>query len=96
MLTLDRVRSLLVGLVADPVLRPDEVGEFQQLVWNESEPISGASEEQDEILRSLAYDLDFFEPDDRARAEDPSFFGEERARSEIVEALRAIEPAREA
>jgi len=81
-------------LLERAILEPSRLGEiiaqFQHSVWNGAE-ISGAA---DEILCELAYDLDYFEPDIRARAEDPSFFGEERAIAEIqkaLERLRAVE-----
>jgi|KBSMisStaDraftv2_1062788.scaffolds.fasta_scaffold278157_1 hypothetical protein len=40
--------------------------------------------------RGLAYDLDFYEPDPAARAEDASFFAEDRALQEIAGAFRRI------
>ena len=43
-----------------------------------------------EQLRDLAYDLDFFEPDPAARAEDPVYFAEDRAMQEIADALARI------
>jgi hypothetical protein len=44
-----------------------------------------------EILRDLAWDLSYYEPDPRARAEDPSYYGEERLTTEIEEALHKLE-----
>jgi hypothetical protein len=59
----------------------------QQVIWT----TPGDDEHEAwSVLRDLAYDLDFFEPNPRIRAEDPSFFDEDRARSEIREALARV------
>jgi hypothetical protein len=67
---------------------PERVPELQDMVWKEQ--LAGSSAIQ-EILRDLAYDLDFYEPDPHARAEDESYFGDERALAEIQEALEKVE-----
>ena len=73
--------------------RPSELAfgipKIQQEIWR-------ATEEDDpqwEILRDLAYDLDFFQPDERVRSEDKSLYREERALTEIREALAKLEAA---
>jgi hypothetical protein len=38
----------------------------------------------------MAYDLDFFEDDPVARAQDPSFYGHERLEEEITEGFRRL------
>ena len=96
MLNLNSIRQVLTELTADPTLDPGQVRRFQEAVWNQAEHIVGATREQEEIIRNLAYDLDYFEPNERIRSEDRSFYGEERARNEIAQALRAIERGREA
>lgn len=50
--------------------------------------------EEWEILRDLAWDLSFYDSDPRARAEDPSYYGEERLKTEIEEALGKLERLR--
>src|SRR5262245_56142892 len=45
-----------------------------------------------EILRELAYDLQFFEPDGRLRREDPAFFGIGAAIARLNLAVVALEP----
>jgi hypothetical protein len=40
-----------------------------------------------EVLRDLALDLDFYEPNEGSRAEDSSYFGDEQAEREIRAAL---------
>jgi hypothetical protein len=42
------------------------------------------------ILRDVAFDLAFFVADPGWRAEDPSYYGPERARSEIENALERL------
>lgn len=96
MLTLDSLVALLQDMLADHQPQLEKIHKFQDLVWNELRSIEGASAQQEGIIGDLAYDLDFFEPDERVRAESTSYFGEERARNEIADALRRIEQEREA
>lgn len=65
----------------------------QNLVWDH-EALPSDNAEVWEILRQLAYDLDYFEPDSKLRAHDPSYFGEDRARAEIQTALKSLNPRR--
>ena len=41
-------------------------------------------------LEGLAYDLEYYEPDLQKRAEDASFYGEDRAIAEISDAISEI------
>jgi hypothetical protein len=43
-----------------------------------------------DVVRDLAYDLDFFEPNSGKRAEDPAFYGVDRLDKEIREALSRL------
>ena len=67
---------------------------LSSLSWSEKRQAghwdSYVSTEVAEALRDLAYDLDFYEPDPVARAEDPSYFAEDRAIQEIIAALGRI------
>jgi len=65
--------------------------EFQRVVWNSSEWSDGLAPDTVDVIRELAYDLDFYELDSTARLEDQSFFGAERAIKLIREALAAIQ-----
>lgn len=58
------------------------IRDFQVLIWND--------ENSSEILSSLAYDLDFYEPDEKKRNEDPSYFGDDRLEEEIKAALAKL------
>lgn len=64
------------------------IQEFQESIW------SGEIHKDDpiyEILSELAYDLDFYEPNERLRLEDSSFYGDKRLSSEILAVLKKIE-----
>jgi hypothetical protein len=89
MIDFSQLLVLLREAVAEPVKLPTLVPKFQELVWHSE--ISYPSELADETMRDLAYDLDFYVADPKQRAEDSSYFGEERALAEIRSALAAIE-----
>jgi len=86
------VVKLMREMVRDRRALPEAIASLQQLVWKE--PLTGSSAAQ-EILRELAYDLEYYEPDPRARAEDSSFYDDDRAVAEIEEALTRIERAQQ-
>lgn len=70
---------------------PEAIDAFQTLVWHSDEWESHYTNDAAEVLRDLAYDLDFYVPDAEMRAEDPSYYGADRAIEEITTALRRIE-----
>lgn len=72
--------------------RLEEIQALQSLIWSADELSMPAGLE--EVLRDLAFDLDFYEPDSSLRAEDPSYYGEDRLASEIRTALRHLKRAR--
>lgn len=61
----------------------DKIKLFQNYIW-ESQPGTGNTE-LDELLSEAAYDLDYFEPDDAIRLEDPSFYGVDKLREILVD-----------
>ena len=65
------------------------IPDVQQAIWSTAE--AGEDDVRWEILRDLAYDLDYYQPDERVRAGDTSLYGDERALSEIKEALAKLE-----
>lgn len=77
---------LLVEALLDRQRRVHAVRQFQERVWH-----PGTQEEREgdawEVLRELAYDLDFYEPNPLMRRESASFFGDAQAEQEIREAL---------
>lgn len=52
------------------------IQQFQERVWNDQ--LQGLTDEQQDRLSELAYDLDFYEPDATNRAEDPAYYGDEK------------------
>ncbi len=69
----------------------EAINAFQTMVWHSEEWKSLYSNDAAEVLRDLAHDLDFYEPDAQMRGEDPSYYGTDRAIEEITTALRRIE-----
>jgi len=84
------VLGLLQAATLEPAKLPEAISALQALVWKSQEWDSGLPTETVEALADLAYDLDFYEPDSAARAEDPSYFAEDRALQEIAGAFRRI------
>jgi hypothetical protein len=80
--------SLLLSSLKQPDRRKLLLGEFQEKVWDASEET--ASGDEWEILRELAYDLAFYEPDPKVRAEDASFFDDNRLQEVIAAALSRL------
>ncbi len=64
------------------------INEFQNSIWNGK--LSFINKEVEEILNDLAVDLDYYVSSDKAREEDPSFYGNDRLEKEIREALDKI------
>lgn len=69
--------------------RTEAIRSFRNAVWHSS-PL--ASEEWAwRLLRDLAYDLDYYEPDAKEREEEASYFGDERCRELISSALNDLQ-----
>jgi hypothetical protein len=78
--------GLLRAALASRVNRADTIKSFQELVWSSTHLPSGASE----VLADLAFDLDYYEADPKRRQEDPSYYGDDRAETEIEAALTRL------
>jgi len=61
---------------------------FQDEIWNDE---SMQDSPLDDILSELAYDLDFYEPDDAWRLESSSYYGDERLYEIITSGIHRIE-----
>jgi len=61
--------------------------ELQNKIWNDE---LVKDKELNEIISTLAYDLDFYEPDEELRKEDPSYYGDERFEEIIKIALEKL------
>ncbi|MBK6730818.1 MAG: hypothetical protein IPG60_07590 [Bacteroidetes bacterium] len=75
--------EILEKILTDKINRKQHICEFQELVWND--------ENTNEILSELAYDLDFYEPNDELRKEDSSYYGDDRLEEEIRTAIQKLE-----
>ncbi len=90
MLTTAELIQLLVHALREPSRRVEHVKRFQELVWDTKR--IGTDPEIERMLRDLAYDLTFYEPDERARVEDSSLYGDTRLVREIQHALQRFGP----
>lgn len=84
----DELITLLHETLRNRFRRKELIDRFQQLVWNA--PAAAAGDEAMEIFADLAYDLDYYEQDREDRAEDPTFYGDQRLEEEIRDALRKL------
>jgi hypothetical protein len=89
MTTLADIVQLLTRAVADRTQMPKLIGEFQAKMW--ADEVTGPPDII-EVLRDLAYDLDYVEPDPGARMEDEAFQDLDRAELEIRRVIMAIRP----
>lgn len=78
--------KLLERALAEQGRLAEHVRRFQEAVF-EDESLEGPT---GEVLRDLAHDLDFYEPELQRRNEDPALFGDARAAGEIRQALEQI------
>jgi hypothetical protein len=85
--TLKDIKVLLNGILCadNPT---DLIKEFQSNIWNNQ--ISNLHPEDEEILKTLAYDLDFYEHNQPLREEDSSYYGADRLFKEITSALEKL------
>jgi hypothetical protein len=75
--------ELLEKILRDKANRKQLIKEFQELIWSD--------DKADEILSELALDLDYYEPNEEWRKQDPSYYGDDRLEEEIKSALKRIE-----
>ena len=77
--------NLLLIIRKDPSNRKDTVWRFIREVQGTDPALD--SDPVWELLGDLSVDLDYYEPDEKARREDPSFYGEERLEELIDQAF---------
>ena len=80
--------ELLASIVEDPSTRTSAIAEVQRFVW--SGGVDQLPPNVQSVLRDLAYDLDFFEPSEQVRAQDPALYGPDRLEEEIRSTLRRL------
>jgi hypothetical protein len=89
--TLEKMLSILVKALSEISARKESVREFQRCFWDNQLHIkSSIGENAYNILADLAYDLDFFEADPGVRAQDTTYYGDERLDREIEVALKRL------
>ena len=91
--TVAEIVAMLKAATLDPAKLPESITALQAMVWKSKGWDSDLSKETVDALSDLAYDLDYYEPDAAARAEDASYFAEDRAVREIANALGRINPS---
>jgi len=79
--------KILEEILYDKQNRSVLIKEFQELIWNDNNP--------NEILSELAYDLDFYEPNEEWRKQDISYYGDERLEEEIKSVIKKIKQQNE-
>jgi hypothetical protein len=79
---------MLLEILRDAGNRTERVASFQKEVWN----LKALSEEfpQLRILRDLALDLDFYQPNPAKRREESSAYGDEQLESKIGAVVREL------
>lgn len=75
--------EILEKILNDKLNRKRLVFEFQELIWND--------ENANEILSELAYDLDFYEPNEELRIESPSYYGDDRLEEVVKDAIQKLQ-----
>jgi hypothetical protein len=87
-------RNELLGLLQtalkEPERRSEIIKRFQVAVFDGNQAALGLNEADWDVFTQLAQDLDYYESDPEMRQEDPSYFGEQRAETEISEALQKL------
>lgn len=76
--------DLLNNIIESPQSRQESIRTFQELIGNSKTPII-QNETLWEHLCDLAYDLNYFEPDEAERKREPTLFGEDRLKDEIIQ-----------
>lgn len=72
--------EILKKIIREKNNRVRLIKEFQEIIFND--------ENASEVLSELAYDLDFYQPDEELRKESNSYYGDEKLEREIEEALK--------
>lgn len=78
--------DILRQILDNKLQRMQLIQQFQDVIWDWD-----GSGPYFDILSTLAYDLDYYEPDAGFRKESPSFYGDDRLEEEIKQALRQLE-----
>ena len=75
--------KILEQILQDEQNREALIKEFQKLIWND--------ENANEILSEFAYDLDFYDPNEKHRKENSSYYGDDRLEEEIKSTIQKLQ-----
>ena len=75
--------EILKEILRNKSNRKDLIKVFQEQVWNNKSKCN-------DVLSELAYDLDFYEPDEMLRKEDAMYYGDKRLEEEISNTLSKL------
>src|SRR5438105_11045974 len=87
-ISLAKALFLLEAITLSPSTAKRSSSAFQECIWDDQVQVD--QKEILDILRDVVHDLDYFEADPSLRAEDNSFFDEEKLKGEIDLALNNI------
>ena len=82
------IQLLQTVLVSEHRIKQELIKEFQDEVWNDE---SIQDETLNEILSQLAYDLDFYEPNEEWRKESLSYYGDDRLEEVVKTAIQKLQ-----
>lgn len=86
---INKVKNLLAEAQTSSLERRMScIKELQNMIWDDG---TIQDESVNDILTDIAYELDFYEPNEEWRRESPSYYGEERLKQEIQTALQKLE-----
>ena len=88
---IDNMIGLLAKILREPSSRKETVKEFTQ-VYRSISAVARRSLRRDvlDILNELSYDLGYYVADPAMRAQDPSYYGDERLVKEVESTLRLL------
>ena len=91
--TIEIIEILNKILVEDEPVKSELIGDFQTDIFKDENTVN---ETLDEIISDLAYDLDFYEPNEELRNQDSSFYNNERLEQIIKAGITEINNYNEA
>lgn len=86
--TIEIIEKLAAILSEKGVVRIELIKSFQNEIW-EDESIN--DEILNEILSEITYDLDFYEPNEEWRKEDPSYYGDDKLEVVVKKAIQKLQ-----
>jgi|GEM_PF-3301939 len=91
--SIDSIVAYLKDLVERPADLSFGVPVVQNLIWTADDDSETSGSDEDprwEVLRALAYNLDYYEPDPMERLGNNHYYGEEQAMHRIRQALASL------